>query len=225
MIGGFYRPDAGSSAWATATSPALRPGASARAGIARTYQTTQLFGSLSVLDNVLMGLRRGRLGNPLASCRHRRPTAGLPRACSPSSATQVPSTYPPATSPTSTAAWSRSPARWPPAPVLLLDEPAAGLMRADKVALERRAAQARRCRPRRHPGRARHGAGDGHLRPYRRARRRPSDRRRHSRDRAQRAQGARGLPRQRRDARAPARRPAARMPPRRAGGRCARRRL
>jgi ABC-type branched-subunit amino acid transport system ATPase component len=34
----------------------------ARAGIARTYQTSQLFGTMSVLDNVLIALRQGRLG-------------------------------------------------------------------------------------------------------------------------------------------------------------------
>ncbi len=38
----------------------------ARAGVARTYQTSQLFSGLSVLDNVLVGLQRGRLGSPVA---------------------------------------------------------------------------------------------------------------------------------------------------------------
>jgi ABC-type branched-subunit amino acid transport system ATPase component len=33
-----------------------------RAGIARTYQTSRLFESLSVIDNVLIALRRGKLG-------------------------------------------------------------------------------------------------------------------------------------------------------------------
>ena len=61
MISGFYTPDsgqieldhplAGLPAWKTA-----------RAGIARTYQTTQLFGEMSVLDNVLVAMQRGRLG-------------------------------------------------------------------------------------------------------------------------------------------------------------------
>ena len=64
MIGGFYRPDTGSIRLGDvelAGAPAWRI---ARAGIARTYQTTQLFGAMSVLDNVLVALRRGRLGNP-----------------------------------------------------------------------------------------------------------------------------------------------------------------
>ncbi|MBV8168775.1 MAG: ATP-binding cassette domain-containing protein [Alphaproteobacteria bacterium] len=62
LIGGFYKPEAGTIALDGADltgAPAFRL---SRAGIARTYQTTQLFGSLSVLDNVVLGLQRGRLG-------------------------------------------------------------------------------------------------------------------------------------------------------------------
>nr|WP_314582512.1 branched-chain amino acid ABC transporter ATP-binding protein/permease [uncultured Pseudomonas sp.] len=61
MMSGFYAPDsgqieldqplAGLPAWKTA-----------RAGIARTYQTTQLFGEMSVLDNVLVAMQKGRMG-------------------------------------------------------------------------------------------------------------------------------------------------------------------
>ena len=61
MISGFYEPDtgsiklghdlAGSAAWRMA-----------RSGIARTYQTTQLFEQQSVRDNVLLALGAGRLG-------------------------------------------------------------------------------------------------------------------------------------------------------------------
>ena len=67
MIGGFYKPDAGSVTRAgreLAGQPAWRV---ARNGIARTYQTTQLFGAMTVLDNVLIALRRGRLGSPLGA--------------------------------------------------------------------------------------------------------------------------------------------------------------
>ena len=61
MIGGFYRPDAGSIRLGREV--AGRPAwAAARAGIARTYQTTQLFEELSVLDNLLVAERAGRLG-------------------------------------------------------------------------------------------------------------------------------------------------------------------
>ena len=44
----------------------------ARAGIARTYQTTQLFGEMSVLDNVLVAMRVGQLGR----CCRPRPRGG-----------------------------------------------------------------------------------------------------------------------------------------------------
>ena len=67
MIGGFYKPDNGSVTHAgveLAGQPAWRV---ARNGIARTYQTTQLFGAMTVLDNILIALRRGRLGHPLGA--------------------------------------------------------------------------------------------------------------------------------------------------------------
>lgn len=62
LVSGFYAPDsgridldgdlAGLPAWKIA-----------RAGIARTYQTTQLFVGLTVLENLLAGMQRGRLGD------------------------------------------------------------------------------------------------------------------------------------------------------------------
>lgn len=66
MISGFYKPQSGSvdlSGDLTGKS-AFQV---ARSGIARTYQTTQLFGQLSVLQNMLIARRRGRLGMLLAS--------------------------------------------------------------------------------------------------------------------------------------------------------------
>jgi len=61
-ICGFYRPDAGSVTLGDVRLTELRAYQIPRAGIARTYQTSQLFESLSVIDNVLIALRRGRLG-------------------------------------------------------------------------------------------------------------------------------------------------------------------
>ncbi len=64
MISGFYAPDQGSIRLDHDVSgqPAWRV---SRAGISRTYQTTQLFGELSVLENILAGMQQGRLGNAL----------------------------------------------------------------------------------------------------------------------------------------------------------------
>jgi len=67
LIGGFYRPDQGSVALDGNRLPRGITYRIARAGVARTFQTTQLFARMSVLDNVLIALRRGDLG-------------GLPRA-------------------------------------------------------------------------------------------------------------------------------------------------
>ena len=62
LVCGFYRPDRGTVAIGTRQIAGLPTHRIARAGIARTYQTTQLFGSMSVLDNILVALHRGRLG-------------------------------------------------------------------------------------------------------------------------------------------------------------------
>jgi len=65
VICGFYRPDAGSvrlDGTELAGAPAHRI---ARAGIARTFQTPQLFESMTALENLLVALRRGALGSPL----------------------------------------------------------------------------------------------------------------------------------------------------------------
>jgi branched-chain amino acid transport system ATP-binding protein len=61
-ICGFYRPDAGTVTLGDRVVSMLRAYQIPRAGIARTYQTSQLFETMSVLDNVLIALRRGRLG-------------------------------------------------------------------------------------------------------------------------------------------------------------------
>jgi len=62
LICGFYHPDEGSIRLAGRELAGLSSHAVARARIARTYQTSQLFGELSVIDNVRVALRRGRLG-------------------------------------------------------------------------------------------------------------------------------------------------------------------
>jgi ABC-type branched-subunit amino acid transport system ATPase component/ABC-type branched-subunit amino acid transport system permease subunit len=67
VLGGLEVPDAGAVLLGTADVTGMPPYARARAGIARTYQTTQLFPTMSVLDNLLIALRHGQLGPPLAA--------------------------------------------------------------------------------------------------------------------------------------------------------------
>jgi ABC-type branched-subunit amino acid transport system ATPase component len=62
MLGGFYLPTAGAFALGDASLTGQSAMQIARRGVARTYQTSQLFGSLSVLDNVVLAMHRGRLG-------------------------------------------------------------------------------------------------------------------------------------------------------------------
>ena len=64
LICGFYRPDNGVITLGGEELAGAPAHAIARAGIARTFQTTQLFGKLSVLENLLVALQRGALGSP-----------------------------------------------------------------------------------------------------------------------------------------------------------------
>lgn len=76
MISGFYQPDSGSIVLAEqlAGRGAHRV---ARAGIARTYQTTQLFGEMSVMENLLTAMQRGSLEGPLGGTDSERETLAL----------------------------------------------------------------------------------------------------------------------------------------------------
>jgi branched-chain amino acid transport system ATP-binding protein len=69
-VTGFYRPTAGRVRFLEHDVTHLRPDQVARLGIARTFQTVQLFPSLSVLDNVLVAkhsqMRTGVLAEGLA---------------------------------------------------------------------------------------------------------------------------------------------------------------
>ena len=137
LIGGFYRPDTGSIRLGDAELAGASAWRVARAGIARTYQTTKLFATLSAIDNVLIALRRGRLGSMVATAAsdHDRRAAeallafvgyhGAPGTA----AGDLPH------GDRRLVEIARALAMRPH--VLLLDEPAAGLMRSDKDALSR----------------------------------------------------------------------------------------
>ena len=72
VLSGYYRPDAGQVTLGGLGIAGLPPHAIARLGVARTFQTAQLFGELSVADNVAVGLAGPRLGSLLGAL------AGLP---------------------------------------------------------------------------------------------------------------------------------------------------
>jgi ABC-type branched-subunit amino acid transport system ATPase component len=57
-VTGFYRPDSGGFELDGADLTGRPPHAIARAGLARTFQNTELFGDLSVIENVMIGYHR-----------------------------------------------------------------------------------------------------------------------------------------------------------------------
>jgi ABC-type branched-subunit amino acid transport system ATPase component len=61
LVSGFQRPDRGTIVFAGRPVAGWQPHRLAEAGLARTFQRVRLFGALSVLDNVLVGMH-GRTG-------------------------------------------------------------------------------------------------------------------------------------------------------------------
>jgi ABC-type branched-subunit amino acid transport system ATPase component len=67
VLSGFYAPQAGTITVGGRSIGGLSPYAVARRGIARTFQTAQVFGDLSVRDNVAVGVAGLRLGSPISA--------------------------------------------------------------------------------------------------------------------------------------------------------------
>ena len=63
LVCGYLRPEAGAVRLGDRDVTGVSAQSIARAGIARTYQTTQLFENLSVRENLEIAVRRGRLGS------------------------------------------------------------------------------------------------------------------------------------------------------------------
>ncbi len=139
LLCGFYRPQAGKVLLGAADITGLPSHRLARLGVARTFQTTQLFGSLTALENVMLAARAGRLGGFLSSFgggRNRRDAKRealklLAFVGAGRSAHRVAAELPHGEK--RLVEIARALAVGPK--VLLLDEPAAGLSQADKHAL------------------------------------------------------------------------------------------
>ena len=137
LICGFYKPRSGAVRIGDRSIAGQSSHVVARAGIARTYQTTLLFERMSVLDNVIIALRKGHLGwSSLFAAAGGRRTAELAESILAFVGYRGPLRQPAGVLPhvdKRLVEIARALATRPS--VLLLDEPAAGLGEEDTAAL------------------------------------------------------------------------------------------
>ena len=124
ILTGLYKPTLGRVSFEGANITSGRPDKIMKLGIARTFQNIRLFGTMSALENVMIGqhsrMKAGLFGSIFRTppVRHEEKYVrehaaealeyvGIRRACTTSSRS---------TSPTATSAGWRSRARWPPTP-------------------------------------------------------------------------------------------------------------
>jgi branched-chain amino acid transport system ATP-binding protein len=70
LLCGFYRPGSGTVKLGDRDLTGLPSHALARVGVARTFQTTQLFGSLTIIENTLLAETAGKLGGIVSPLRN-----------------------------------------------------------------------------------------------------------------------------------------------------------
>ena len=70
LLCGFYRPSSGTVKLGDRDLTGLPSHALARVGVARTFQTTQLFGSLTIIENALLAETAGKLGGIVSPLRN-----------------------------------------------------------------------------------------------------------------------------------------------------------
>ena len=190
VINGFYHPQQGAITFKGETRAKMRPHVAAAGGIARTFQNVALFKGMSALDNIMTGrtlkMQRGFLWQaaalgPGAAARRSR-TAQAVEQIIDFLEIQAIRKMPVGRLPyglQKRVELGRALAMEPE--LLLLDEPMAGMNLEEKEDMS--PLHPRRERPLRHhhrADRARHGRGDGPVRPRGGARLRRQDRRRHA---------------------------------------------